>query len=228
MYTFFKYILTAFFLIPSISKGQDFFDNNYIDSCVKSLRLKQVDTIILFSPSTNALVPNFDTIKGIGPIAIFSNDYLLYSHNSTNYIQKIIKGSSGYNDSVKSVISKPLIIHNDSLYKWLKLCIPKIKDEHFLPFVCKYKLNGMTVYDECGESEALSYDIIVYLKNDSIKKYFQEFVTRKTLMENSPKFSSYDRENLNYRYNSQTTLYKFYRRINKLIEVIDSRFDFQY
>lgn len=120
-----------------------------------------------------------------------------------------------------------MILGNDSLYRWLTSCISKIEAENLLPFICKYKLQGQTVYDKCLESDSYYYEIVVYAKNESFKKFFQEFVTHKNLMENFPKLATYDRENLNYNYNIQTTLFKFYRRLKQLTENIDSWFNFE-
>ena len=190
---------------------------------IDSLSNAGIDTIIGFYVFPNTMIPDYnDTVKGYPKSLIFDNYYILYLKSKSWNMIRLTSLLPETEGALSVVNSKPLVLSSDSSLVILKEKVSKVHQEHFLPFIMAFEVNGIKAYDIGWESHSTHYKIMVKTKADSSTHAFEGYrlYDKYPYFDNSP-------VNLNYPFNQSQNLYYVYTKLKNLAAELDKKFIFK-
>lgn len=207
-----------FFLLLTLlsfsAQSQDLEDK--VLSEKKLLHDKGVDTIIRFD-NEYLHIPEKYKISGLGKMVVMQEAYLFYKFRGIGMVSKCIYygDTSGFNVDV--AVLNAIKLNCDSLFEFAAFNLDKFKQEKIYPFVYKRKQGYDSVFNILSVSHPSNFVVEINFKKESF---------RKSLTLDNIEERKLDLKNLNYAYNSNTTIYQIFLMIQGMIKPIEKSFSY--
>lgn len=174
-------------------------ETEYIDSVVKSLQMKGIDSIVVYQTSPT-MVPIYDSTGR----AIITFNYLIWEKAGSVFFQK-------FHNGVDSILSGISITGDTDLFNYLRNNFEDIFMNQVLPFTYKSNFNGIESYHyfPYHPHDRITTISVRLLKNNGFVQMIQDGSLIETLGQ--------DWINLNYQYNKESKLVGFKELIEKKV-----------
>jgi hypothetical protein len=183
-----------------------------------SLRKKGVDTIVQFADGC-CFSPVVYTIQGLGEVMVAKESYLFYKLHGAGMVTKCIYYSDNKGEINYVATLNPLKIDCDSLLTFASANFEKFRNEKIYPFIYKHKSDGDSSLSWLQYSDASYFYIGIDTKKESERKGLDPFDVEREKLKG-------EIENLNYTYNSSTSIFKIYMMAQQLIKSIEEKFSY--
>ncbi|MDI3319493.1 hypothetical protein [Pinibacter soli] len=210
-----KLFILLLCLISFSVKSQSLED--MVSNEIISLHKKGVDTIVQFTDGCCAPAVNVYKIPGLGEVMVAGRSYLFYKLHGVGMVTKCIYYSDNKGEKINVATLNPLKIECDSLLSFASASFQKFRQEKIYPFIYEWKHDGDSSYVWLHGFDRTYYYVGIETNNESERKIVDPDDVEKLSLNG-------EAENLNYRYNSNTSIYKIYLTAQRLIEPIERKF----
>jgi len=184
------------------------------------LQVIQSDSLIVV---TNFHNPYSDMryVKGLGEVFVHEIGYVFYVKNGKSYSRQVINHSHLDSGRTKILVSKVIELEDRDLFDFVKLNHISIKEERLQPFIFKlYDSTSKTIfYDVFRYSHPYGKTVMIYFKGQYFHAYINEF-------DLELKDIHQDIKNLNFEFNNQTKRKDLYEKSVKLINKLESQYEY--
>ena len=195
---------------------------DFVDSNIAALKQQKVDPIIVIGPEQYPMIIVGIELSNHRQLGIWESYYYFYQLANETFLIKCIEAYDE-NDPHMILKSKPIKIKNDSLFQWLSFNDSLISRESVLPFIYQDTVKGIPFYNNALRMHAFPYSIEISHINKSRSFTFERIAMQLHIIEEDPSSN----QNLNYLFNSQTSIFKLYYKIEKILKLHHDLFKFE-
>lgn len=212
-----KLFILLLCVISFSAKSQSLDDK--VVSEISLLHKNGVDTIVQFSDGWGATAIDVYKIPGLGEVMVAGRSYLFYKLRGESMVTKCIYYSDNKGEKIYVATLDPLKIDCDSLLSFASANLQKFKGEKIYPFIYKWRHDGDSSYAWLQISDKTYYYVGIDTPHESERKVVDPDDVEKLSLKG-------EAENLNYIYNSNTTIYKIYVMAQNLVIPIERKFTY--